>query len=158
MQSKPKHWLLWTKTFVFVLMLVCSNFAIAQIEDDEEDYGEDEGDWIIQDSLWEHSADTLAYYYEEGEFIIPGMLPEYDFYAFWDTMHVDAYRFDLRKLQEAIPINILDMDCDFAMPIYGRTNSPFGWRHGRPHTGIDLQLRTGDSVYSAFDGVIRMSK
>jgi len=43
-------------------MLVCSNFAIAQIEDDEEDYGEDEGDWIIQDSLWEHSADTLAYY------------------------------------------------------------------------------------------------
>ncbi|MDA0784239.1 MAG: M23 family metallopeptidase [Bacteroidetes bacterium] len=130
----------------------------AQIEDDEEDYGEDEGDWIIQDSLWEHSADTLAYYYEEGEFIIPGMLPEYDFYAFWDTMHVDAYRFDLRKLQDAIPINILEMDCDFAMPIYGRTNSPFGWRHGRPHTGIDLQLRTGDSVYSAFDGVIRMSK
>ena len=62
MHNKPKHWLLWTKTFVFVLMLVCSNFAIAQIEDDEEDYGEDEGDWIIQDSLWEHSADTLAYY------------------------------------------------------------------------------------------------
>jgi murein DD-endopeptidase MepM/ murein hydrolase activator NlpD len=86
------------------------------------------------------------------------MLPEYDFYAFWDTMHVDAYRFDLRKLQETIPLIVLEMDCDFAMPIYGKTNSPFGWRHGRPHTGIDLQLRTGDSVYAMFDGVVRMSK
>ena len=158
MHNKPKTWFLWIKTFVFTLLLLSGQVAFAQTDNDEEDEVEEDGDWIIQDSLWEQGDDTLSYYYEEGEFIIPGMLPEYDFYAFWDTLHVDAYRFDLRKLQETIPISILDMDCDFAMPIYGRTNSPFGWRHGRPHTGIDLQLSTGDSVYAAFDGVIRMSK
>ena len=133
-------------------------WAPVSAQNGEKDYGEEEGDYIVEDSAWMLTADTAAFYYEEGEFIIPGMLPEYDFYAFWDTMHVDAYRFDLRKLQETIPLTVLEMDCDFAMPIYGKTNSPFGWRHGRPHTGIDLQLRTGDSVYAMFDGVVRMSK
>ncbi len=156
MHNRPNHWLHWIKTAVFLLMFIVCVPAIAQ--EDDEDYGEEDGDYIVEDSAWMSSADTAAFYYEEGEFVIPGMLPEYDFYAFWDTLHVDAYRFDLRKLQEIIPLTVLEMDCDFAMPIYGRTNSPFGWRHGRPHTGIDLQLRTGDSVYAAFDGVVRMSK
>lgn len=156
MHNRPNHWLHWIKSAVFLLMFIVCVPAIAQ--EDDEDYGEEDGDYIVEDSAWMSSADTAAFYYEEGEFVIPGMLPEYDFYAFWDTLHVDAYRFDLRKLQEIIPLTVLEMDCDFAMPIYGRTNSPFGWRHGRPHTGIDLQLRTGDSVYAAFDGVVRMSK
>ncbi len=156
MRNRPNHWLHWIKSAVFLLMFIVCVPAIAQ--EDDEDYGEEDGDYIVEDSAWMSSADTAAFYYEEGEFVIPGMLPEYDFYAFWDTLHVDAYRFDLRKLQEIIPLTVLEMDCDFAMPIYGRTNSPFGWRHGRPHTGIDLQLRTGDSVYAAFDGVVRMSK
>lgn len=156
MHNRPNHWLHWIKSAVFLLMFIVCVPAIAQ--EDDEDYGEEDGDYIVEDSAWMSSADTAAIYYEEGEFVIPGMLPEYDFYAFWDTLHVDAYRFDLRKLQEIIPLTVLEMDCDFAMPIYGRTNSPFGWRHGRPHTGIDLQLRTGDSVYAAFDGVVRMSK
>lgn len=156
MRNRPNHWLHWIKSAVFLLMFIVCVPAIAQ--EDDEDYGEEDGDYIVEDSAWMSSADTAAIYYEEGEFVIPGMLPEYDFYAFWDTLHVDAYRFDLRKLQEIIPLTVLEMDCDFAMPIYGRTNSPFGWRHGRPHTGIDLQLRTGDSVYAAFDGVVRMSK
>ncbi len=156
MHNRPNHWLHWIKSAVFLLMFIVCVPAIAQ--EDDEDYGEEDGDYIVEDSAWMSSADTAAFYFEEGEFVIPGMLPEYDFYAFWDTLHVDAYRFDLRKLQEIIPLTVLEMDCDFAMPIYGRTNSPFGWRHGRPHTGIDLQLRTGDSVYAAFDGVVRMSK
>lgn len=156
MHNRPNHWLHWIKSAVLLAFLALC--APVSAQNDEEDYGEEEGDYIVEDSAWMLTADTAAFYYEEGEFIIPGMLPEYDFYAFWDTMHVDAYRFDLRKLQETIPLTVLEMDCDFAMPIYGKTNSPFGWRHGRPHTGIDLQLRTGDSVYAMFDGVVRMSK
>ena len=156
MHNRPNLWLHWIKSTLLLSFLVLCAPVFAQEED--EDYGDEEGDYIVEDSAWMLTADTAAFYYEEGDFVIPGMLPEYDFYAFWDTMHVDAYRFDLRKLQETIPLIVLEMDCDFAMPIYGKTNSPFGWRHGRPHTGIDLQLRTGDSVYAMFDGVVRMSK
>lgn len=158
MQIKLSRWSNWIKPLFTFALVLCAFPAIAQSEDNEEDFGEDNGEWTIQDSLWETGRDSIAFYYEEGEFVIPGMLPEYDFYAFWDTLHVDAYRFDLRKLQEPIPITVLEMDCDFFMPIYGKTNSSFGWRNGQPHTGIDLHLRTGDSVYAAFDGVIRMSK
>lgn len=157
MQIKPNRWSLWIKSACCLLLLCYAIPAMAQ-EDDTDFEQDDYGDFIVEDSTWMHSSDSLQLFYEEGEFVIPGMLPEFDFYAFWDTLHVDAYRFDLRKLQEIIPVTVLEMDCDFAMPIYGRTNSPFGWRHGRPHTGIDLQLRTGDSVFSAFDGVVRMSK
>ena len=157
MHNKPNHWSFWIKSTCLLLIFLSVKPAFSQ-EDDGEFEDEEYGDFIVEDSSWMKSTDSVQLYYEEGEFTIPGMLPEYDFYAFWDTMHVDAYRFDLRKLQETIPLTILEMDCDFAMPIYGRTNSPFGWRHGRPHTGIDLQLRTGDSVYAAFDGVVRMSK
>lgn len=46
----------------------------------------------------------------------------------------------------------------FCFPIKNVKTSSYGWRWGRPHTGIDLALKTGDSVYAAFDGVVRLSK
>jgi len=111
----------------------------------------------LNQGIYGRTLDSLEYY-EEEEFTLPGMLPEYDFYAYWDTLHVDAYRFSLKNLTEEVPLVLLESDCQFAMPIFGRTNSTYGWRHGRPHTGIDLQLSVGDSVFSAFDGVVRMSR
>jgi murein DD-endopeptidase MepM/ murein hydrolase activator NlpD len=36
--------------------------------------------------------------------------------------------------------------------------SPFGWRWGHVHAGIDIGLKTGDTIVSSFDGVVRMSR
>lgn len=36
--------------------------------------------------------------------------------------------------------------------------SPYGWRHGRMHAGVDLKVYTGDDIYAAFDGVVRVAK
>lgn len=36
-----------------------------------------------------------------------------------------------------------------------RVNSNFGWRRGRVHAGIDLDLETGDAVFAAFDGTVK---
>ncbi len=36
--------------------------------------------------------------------------------------------------------------------------SPYGWRKGRMHAGIDLKVDKGDNIYAAFDGVVRMAK
>ena len=38
-----------------------------------------------------------------------------------------------------------------------RQTSPFGPRWGRLHAGVDLDLDTGDPIYSAFDGIVRVS-
>ncbi|MSP57566.1 MAG: M23 family metallopeptidase [Flavobacteriaceae bacterium] len=155
MQNKHRFWSVYPRLLIIFLCLSSAQFAFAQVDPDETI---EESDWVSEDSISENLSDSIQFYYEEGEVFIPGMLPEYDFYAFWDTLHADAYRFDMRKLKEGISLAILEPDCNFAMPVYGRTNSPFGWRRGGAHTGIDLQLRTGDSVFAAFDGVVRMSR
>ncbi len=36
--------------------------------------------------------------------------------------------------------------------------SPYGWRRGRMHAGIDLKVDKGDNIYAAFDGVVRLAK
>ena len=46
----------------------------------------------------------------------------------------------------------------YVHPIAGRVTSRFGPRGGRYHLGTDIKLFTGDSVRSAFDGVIRIAR
>lgn len=89
---------------------------------------------------------------------LPGYTPYFDMYYNWDTNNIDVYKYDLRKLDQSIPLILLYSDCDFVKPVDGKINSKFGWRGGRVHAGIDFQLSTGDTVYNAFDGVVRLSK
>ncbi len=46
----------------------------------------------------------------------------------------------------------------FNMPSWGPVSSTFGWRHNRYHKGIDIQLRKGDTVTCAFDGMVRFAQ
>jgi hypothetical protein len=48
-------------------------------------------------------------------------------------------------------------NCGFALPVPGVCTSRFGWRDGRNHNGIDLNLYTGESVHAMFPGVVRFS-
>src|SRR5574343_1124269 len=36
--------------------------------------------------------------------------------------------------------------------------SEFGWRKYRPHYGTDIDLEIGDTVVSAFDGMVRIAR
>ena len=47
---------------------------------------------------------------------------------------------------------------DFRVPYDGYMTSHFGPRHGRPHNGVDLGLRTGDMIYAAWSGKVRYAK
>src|SRR5690554_6388594 len=44
------------------------------------------------------------------------------------------------------------------MPFDGVVTSRYGYRRGRYHNGIDINLNTGDTVVAAFDGKVRCSK
>ncbi len=46
----------------------------------------------------------------------------------------------------------------FTMPSWGPVSSTYGWRHNRYHKGIDIQLRKGDTVAAAFDGMVRFAQ
>lgn len=78
-------------------------------------------------------------------------------YETWDTTTIHPYKWANTKTDTSLLFLVDHKDCGFVPPINGRINSHFGPRRGRYHYGIDLQLRTGDSVVSAFDGKVRIS-
>lgn len=80
--------------------------------------------------------------------------PELDIYnEGWNSRSVNAYA------GMAVPdIKTIDVS-EFAMPCPGYVTSPYGYRRRfrREHKGIDLKLQTGDTVYAAFDGRVRLT-
>lgn len=46
----------------------------------------------------------------------------------------------------------------YTLPRSGIVTSHYGWRDGRMHKGIDIDLRRGDPVVAAFDGKVRVAK
>lgn len=83
------------------------------------------------------------------------------YFSVWDTDTVDPYGIDAKEYDDVVPIQLYDISQGryWAGPLSkGVTNSPFGWRWKRWHTGQDLDLETGDPVYAAFDGIVRLSR
>jgi murein DD-endopeptidase MepM/ murein hydrolase activator NlpD len=85
------------------------------------------------------------------------LLPKVDIKAEnWDTISFDPYRNQLKKQ----PFQIQFKDSVYASPVKGKKviTSHYGWRRGRPHKGIDIDLVTGDNVLSMLDGVVRFAR
>lgn len=69
----------------------------------------------------------------------------------WKDNTINCY-----KSVDYVPDNFRADLRGFTIPIKGIVTSKFGPRWGRMHTGIDLNLNTGDTVRAAFDGKIRI--
>lgn len=66
---------------------------------------------------------------------------------------------DLESLKDTLWVCVTDsLYSNFVMPFDGRVTSRYGYRRGRYHNGIDIDLQTGDSVVAAFDGKVRYAK
>lgn len=80
--------------------------------------------------------------------------PSNDIYNSWNTTHVFCYS------DKDIP-STYKIDCrDFSMPTKSRqVTSHVGYRprFKRMHKGTDIKLYTGDTVYAAFSGKVRVS-
>lgn len=74
---------------------------------------------------------------------------------YWDTSKIRVdYGKDIK-----FPIHLQFNDSNYASPISRNKviTSRYGWRKGRPHKGIDIDLITGDSLFAMFDGVVRFA-
>lgn len=77
----------------------------------------------------------------------------------WDTLYLRTSRHPNFVLKDTEQICLRTPAFPrFVMPIMGNVISEFGWRGRRVHTGIDIKLNRGDSVHSAFAGVVRVSR
>ena len=87
------------------------------------------------------------------------LIPAQSIYGFsWDSANVDSPKFDKERVSWGFVLNLVEEDCDYVHPFKGVVTSYYGWRHGRMHRGIDIDLEIGDPVYAAFDGVVRIQK
>lgn len=83
------------------------------------------------------------------------------YYSIWDTHNINPYRKDGRNIKDTLHLHLEEPAKQrySKMPLYTTpVTSDFGFRGYRWHYGTDLDLDMGDTVYAAFDGVIRISK
>jgi len=83
----------------------------------------------------------------------------YEHYSSWDSNKIDIYNFDLKNFKDSVNIRLYDpfFGYDWKMPLDSTpVTSGFGYRWRRWHYGTDLDLNTGDPVYSGFDGIVRI--
>ena len=88
-------------------------------------------------------------------------IPSATFYQnTWYNERVKVPDFSFKQIPDEIVLRLIDpgKGQHFCFPIKKRKSSSYGWRWGRPHSGIDIALDTGDKIYAAFDGVVRMAK
>lgn len=78
---------------------------------------------------------------------------------YWDNDNISPYRsVKLDSIPSSVAINLVDSLKHYRFPYVGRITSRYGIRHRRPHNGIDMALKVGDTICAAFDGRVRFSK
>jgi len=77
----------------------------------------------------------------------------------WNTVSPKCYGSDLSAKDTTLMLKLTDArrKGGFSMPIEGVVTSNYGWRDGRNHNGIDIDLEVWDPVHSAFSGEVRFA-
>ena len=75
---------------------------------------------------------------------------------YWDNFSHNPYR----NTNQQFPIQLNFSDSTYASPVPHTkvVTSRYGWRRGRAHKGIDIDLVTGDTVVSVLDGIVRVAR
>ena len=115
--------------------------------DGDDDYGDDEEDEMI--ATYPLTDDGVV---SEDDIILEG----------FDTAVIHLPKFDVRSITEPIIIELRNEArgerFSWPTPVTARPSSHYGPRWRRFHYGLDLAEPTGEPIYSAFDGVVRISK
>ena len=119
-------------------MLVYSNRTWEYLEDRE-------FDGIMNEKLYEYFSNNS----------------ELNYVQTWDNdvCYTSDLQNDLSKLNDTLWLCVTeDMEEDFHIPFNGVVTSRYGYRKGRYHNGIDINLNTGDTVRACWGGKIRYAK
>jgi murein DD-endopeptidase MepM/ murein hydrolase activator NlpD len=141
---------------LLAFLFVCTS-AMAGIPDEKDKPGDDKKAkakrddttrYVISEESLDETPDTTAL-----------LFPSNDLYASWDTEIIHHNNFAECFIGDSMTIKLTETgDGGFSMPKKGDISSVFGWRRRRPHYGTDVKLDIGDTVVSAFDGMVRIAK
>jgi murein DD-endopeptidase MepM/ murein hydrolase activator NlpD len=121
------------------------------------------GDIVLYSNrTWEYLKDKgFDGILNQGLYANLKLLTTNEFSQSWDNQKcfTASKTSDPTKLTDTLWLNVNDPShLKFVMPVPGVKTSPFGPRWGRNHNGVDLNLNTGDTVLSAWDGKVRYAK
>jgi murein DD-endopeptidase MepM/ murein hydrolase activator NlpD len=87
-------------------------------------------------------------------------VPAEEFYPIWDQTNPNPYEWNLGQEDTSLSILLTDPDKlgSFHIPVVNTMTSTFGWRDGRMHNGVDIDLEVWDPVVSSFSGVVRVAR
>ncbi|MEZ4720517.1 MAG: M23 family metallopeptidase [Flavobacteriales bacterium] len=86
--------------------------------------------------------------------------PAMDFYPDWVVGTPNPYKNDMWQMDTAFSLLLAGAGNlgEFHVPHNDVLTSKFGWRDGRMHNGIDIDLQVWDTVVAAFPGVVRVAR
>ena len=157
--------------FLLLILLVSVGKVFAQINEDNFDLDVPDtlvngSDYFSEDAIkidalnldsnavafydWYFSHSTVIYNFTKA--------PCQNLYQLWDTVFVHPYGFNLLKNLDTATITLVDGKSKYVHPRKSYVTSGFGYRWRQLHAGMDIKLNIGDSVVSAFDGMVRVTK
>jgi murein DD-endopeptidase MepM/ murein hydrolase activator NlpD len=87
-------------------------------------------------------------------------IPCQHFYPKWVNTNPNPYSGSLGKEDTTLSLLLRGNELlgEFTLPIDNVITSKFGWRDGRNHNGIDVDLEVWDPVKTVFPGVVRVAR
>jgi len=84
----------------------------------------------------------------------------YQYRTYWkNDVTITCNSNNVGTMRDTIWMCVLDSTHnDYCIPFDGRITSGFGYRSGRNHNGVDIDLEEGDTIRAAFDGKVRYSQ
>ncbi|MDI1353425.1 MAG: peptidoglycan DD-metalloendopeptidase family protein [bacterium] len=154
------------KKLIIILSILCISSANVSASfyafPDEKKPGDDKKAKAKREDTTKFVVDPVAIGAEEGDESADTtqfFFPSHDLYTSWDTDVAHPYKFNEAFKEDSVVIELTGpTDNCFVMPFRGPLTSLFGWRKYRPHYGTDINLETGDTVVSSFDGMVRVAK
>lgn len=78
------------------------------------------------------------------------------FFDEWTSESLHAFKGrPLSEIPEEVDLLLSDETHPYALPYIKKVRSGYKMRRGRPHNGVDLPLQIGDTIRTAFDGIVR---
>lgn len=150
------------KWFIFLISLATwINTNAQKIYEPIDTFYTDHGTILLYpDRTWQYLEDL---YFDgimnEGLYNFIQNDTNYNYQQFWKTnVTITCNNNEVGSMSDTIWMCILDSaHMDYCIPFDGRMTSGFGYRHGRNHNGVDLDLEEGDTIRAAFDGKVRFA-
>lgn len=114
---------------------------------------------VQEDTLTIDEGEPLIVEVVDSVFIEDEWVKAADYFIIWDDNNINPYGTNPLEFDTTVDLKIYDDSSGrkWHMPLDKiHVTSQFGFRWSRWHTGTDLNLNTGDNVYSTFDGIVRV--